>query len=114
MCYSSAWNAPCSGATLDVVATHINVSLRCTINRAMKVLVKLFASYREAAGVSEEVIEIPDDSTVGEVIEAIVAKYPGLEDMSSAIRALNQKVVDPDAKVNDGDTLAIFPQVGGG
>jgi len=80
----------------------------------MKVLVKFFASYREAVGSPEEMIEAPEGSTVGDIVEVVALKHPSLGPMNDAIRALNQNVVDVDAKVKDGDTLAIFPLVGGG
>jgi len=80
----------------------------------MKVLVKFFASYREAVGAAQETIEASEGSTVGDIVEAVASKHPSLGPMKDAIRALNQNVVDADAKVKDGDTLAIFPLVGGG
>ena len=80
----------------------------------MKVLVKFFASYREAAGLSEETVEAPEGSTVEDIVDTVASKHPSLGPMKDAIRALNQNIVDADAKVKDGDTLAIFPLVGGG
>lgn len=75
---------------------------------------KYFASYREAVGISDETIETPENSTVKDIIEIISIKHPNLGSMSDAIHALNQNVVDLNAKVKEGDTLAIFPLVGGG
>jgi molybdopterin synthase sulfur carrier subunit len=80
----------------------------------MKVLVKFFASYRETAGAAEEVIEAPEGSTVGDIVETVASKHPSLGPMKDAIRALNQNIVEADVKVKDGDTLAVFPLVGGG
>jgi len=80
----------------------------------MKVLVKFFASYRETVGVAQETVEAKEDSTVRDVVDVILAKHPKLGSMTDAINALNQNVVGPDVKVKDGDTLAIFPLVGGG
>ena len=75
---------------------------------------KFFASYREAAGISEEVFEAPWNATVKEVIEAVVRRYPRLGPMEGALYVLSQNIVDPSTKIKDGDTLAIFPLVGGG
>lgn len=80
----------------------------------MKVLVKFFASYRETIGAAEETVEAADNSTVKDVVNVILEKHPNLGSMTDAIHALNQNVVGPDATVKDGDTLAIFPLVGGG
>jgi len=80
----------------------------------MQVLVKFFASFREAAGLSQETHEAKVGSTVRDIIRAVYAKHPELGTMGTAIHVLNQKVVEADAEVKDGDTLAIFPIVGGG
>ncbi|MGB9718940.1 MAG: MoaD/ThiS family protein [Thermoproteota archaeon] len=80
----------------------------------MRILVKYFASYREAVGKYEEELELEPGSTVGEAIEKIVAKYPRIELDKEAILVLNQKIVRSDQEVKDGDVLAVFPPLGGG
>lgn len=80
----------------------------------MKILVKYFASYREAVGKYEEELELKPGSTVKEVLEEIVSKHPGVEVDKEAIIVLNQKIVRDNPEVKDGDVLAIFPQLGGG
>lgn len=80
----------------------------------MRILVKYFASYREAVGKYEEELELAPGSTVKEVIEKIVSRYPGIELDREAILVLNQKVVKDDQEVKDGDVLAVFPPLGGG
>ncbi len=80
----------------------------------MKILVKYFASYREAVGKYEEELELTPGSTVKEVLEEIVSKHPGVEVDKEAIIVLNQKIVRDNPEVKDGDVLAIFPQLGGG
>jgi MoaD family protein len=80
----------------------------------MRILVKYFASYREAVGKYDEEFELAPGSTVKEVIEEIVAKHPGIELDKEAILVLNQKVVKADSEVKDGDVLAVFPPLGGG
>lgn len=80
----------------------------------MRILVKYFASYREAIGKYEEELELVPGSTVKEVVEKIVVKYPGIELDKKAILVLNQKVVEGDQEVKEGDVLAVFPLLGGG
>lgn len=49
-----------------------------------------------------------------DLVDAIVAKYPGLELDKEALFILNQNIVREDAEVKDEDRLAIFPPTGGG
>ncbi|MBO3809012.1 MAG: MoaD/ThiS family protein [Candidatus Brockarchaeota archaeon] len=80
----------------------------------MKILVKYFASYREAVGKYEEELELTPGSTIKEVLEEIVSKHPGVEVDKEAIIVLNQKIVRDNPEVKEGDVLAIFPPLGGG
>ncbi|MEM4228225.1 MAG: MoaD/ThiS family protein [Thermoproteota archaeon] len=80
----------------------------------MKILVKYFASYREAVGKYEEELELTPGSTIREVIREIVSKHPDVELDREAIFVLNQKIVRDNPEVKDGDVLAIFPPLGGG
>ncbi|NHW00017.1 MAG: MoaD/ThiS family protein [Thaumarchaeota archaeon] len=80
----------------------------------MRILVKYFASYREAVGKSEEELELTPGSTIKEVIREIVSKHPEVELDKEAILILNQNIVRDNPEVRDGDVLAVFPPLGGG
>ncbi|MCX8184033.1 MAG: MoaD/ThiS family protein [Crenarchaeota archaeon] len=80
----------------------------------MRILVKYFASYREAVGKYEEELELKPGSTIREVIKEIVSKHPEVELDKEAILVLNQKIVKDNPEVKDGDVLAVFPPLGGG
>jgi len=80
----------------------------------VKILVKYFASYREAVGKYEEELELAPGSTLRDVIREIVSKHPEVELENEAILVLNQKIVRDNPEVKDGDVLAVFPQLGGG
>lgn len=80
----------------------------------MGVLVKFFASYREAVGKYEDEFEVKPGLTIKGLVNAILEKYPKLELDKEVLFILNQNIVRDDAEVKDGDTLAIFPPVGGG
>lgn len=75
---------------------------------------KFFASYREAVGKNDEEFEVKPGSTIKDLINAVVVKYPNLELDKETIFILNQNIARDDVEVKDGDTLAIFPPVGGG
>ncbi len=91
----------------------------------MKLKVKLFANFREAAG-NKEVDVSPKGDQVADVISALAREYPRLEPL-----LLNGKEVKPyvnvllngksvrdqggfQARVKEGDDIAVFPPVSGG
>ena len=81
----------------------------------MTVRVRLFAVLREKAGVSECALELPAGSTVAEARGPLLARLPALRDHIDRVAfAVNQSYVKPDARLNDGDELALIPPVSGG
>lgn len=80
-----------------------------------RILVRYFGSIRDEAGISEETLEIPDGWDVGRAIEYMVNKHNILASRERHLLfALNKKYTERDAKLNNGDELAIFPMVSGG
>jgi sulfur-carrier protein len=79
----------------------------------VKVEVCLFATlaaYLPATGSGDSVIlELPDGSTVGQVIESL--KIPA--DLDS-LRVVNGHDAPPEQMLNDGDVLSVFPPLAGG
>ena len=82
----------------------------------MRIRVKFFASHREAVGKAEVELQIEANSKVRDVMDRLISKHPKLGGTMrrNSIYSLNQKIVDDDARLSDGDVLAIFPPVGGG
>ena len=80
----------------------------------MRVVVRLFASYREAAGVGRSEIELPPGATVKDAIAQIVGRHPLIAEGRSVVIALNREYVDGDAPLHDGDEVALIPPVSGG
>jgi molybdenum cofactor biosynthesis protein MoaC/molybdopterin converting factor subunit 1 len=83
---------------------------------AMEVEVRLFAILRERAGRDALRLELPDGATVADALAA-AAREPGLEAVLGAMpvrAALNRAYVDDDAKLANGDELALVPPVSGG
>lgn len=81
------------------------------------IIVKFFASFRERAGKEEVTLNIEDKTSLGEVIERLKEKVPGLNkfmEEGNAIIAVNHEVANRDAIVKKGDEIAIFPPVSGG
>lgn len=81
----------------------------------MKVQVRLFATYREIVGAGELAWTLRDRTTVGQLVDAILAKYPRLVGHeNSMLLAVNHEVVRPDVILREGDEIALLPPVSGG
>jgi len=81
----------------------------------MKVLVRLFARYREAAGRDSLDLELPDGGTVERAWEAVAHQLPALQPYRPfTLFALRNDYVDADHPLGDGDELCLFPPVNGG
>lgn len=74
----------------------------------MKVTVKLFATFQKGRFVIEQ-REYPPGTLVGSVVSELQIPQASL-----GIVMINHRHVNLDRELADGDTLAIFPLVGGG
>ncbi len=74
----------------------------------MHVTVKLFATFRDGRFKVEE-MELPEGTCVLDVIQPL-----NITPEEIAILYRNGKDAKPDTVLNDGDTLSLFPPVGGG
>jgi molybdopterin synthase catalytic subunit/molybdopterin converting factor small subunit len=81
----------------------------------IRVLVRLFASYREAAGVGHIQLELPDGARVRDAISEIRRLHPLVGSGRAALLlARDREYVDADAELRDGNELALIPPVSGG
>lgn len=81
----------------------------------MNVVIKLFASVREAVGERELRMDFPDGSTARDVQQAIVKRYPATKTpLESGLVAVNQEYVQADTVLRAGDEVAFIPPVSGG
>lgn len=74
----------------------------------MKVMVKLFATLR-LNRFDREILDLADDTAVRDVVSSL--KIP---EKDAAILFINSRHAELDTVLHEGDTLAIFPPVGGG
>jgi molybdopterin synthase catalytic subunit len=81
----------------------------------MKVEVRLFASYREAAGRDRVELELPEGGTAEAAWEAVSHRFPALGPYRPfTLFAVRNDYVAPDHALRDGDELCLFPPVSGG
>src|SRR5439155_468093 len=80
----------------------------------MLVNVRLFASYREAAGVGHLQLELKPGAKVRDAIAEVVKAHPLIAEGRQVVIARNRDYVDVDAPLADGDELALIPPVSGG
>jgi sulfur-carrier protein len=73
-----------------------------------RVTVKLFATLREER-FAVDVLEFESVTTVRDVI-----RHLGISEKEAALILLNSRHASLSTELSDGDTLAIFPPVGGG
>jgi molybdopterin synthase catalytic subunit len=80
------------------------------------ITVKLFAMLKDRAGCDELRIDA-GPATIAELLLAVARERPAVSDLLSQGRvmtALNHELVKPDARVNDGDEVALMPPFSGG
>ena len=81
----------------------------------MKVEVRLFARYREAAGHDRVEVDLPEGGTVETAWDAVSKRFPALRQYRPfTLFALRNDYVPADHTLGDGDELCLFPPVSGG
>ena len=77
------------------------------------VRVRLFASYREAAGTAHLEVPLPDGARVSDLVDVVAVRLPALRQAPGMV-AVNHTYVGPDHQLHDGDEAAFIPPVSGG
>jgi sulfur-carrier protein len=81
----------------------------------MRVNLLYFASFRDAAGLSEQVRELPEGTRVGQLWEAVAREIPRLAAFPGMPpAAVNREYVDGETLLSEGDEVAFLPPVAGG
>ena len=83
----------------------------------MQVQVRLFASYREAAGRGELWLDLAEGATVADAIAAVARRHPAILPLSgdhALLAARNREYVPRDTPLAEGDEVALIPPVSGG
>jgi MoaE-MoaD fusion protein len=84
-----------------------------TSEQQICVRVRLFASYREAAGTGRLEVPLPDGARVSDLVDALAVRLPAVRTAPGMV-AVNHSYVGPDFGLHDGDEAAFIPPVSGG
>jgi molybdopterin converting factor subunit 1 len=77
------------------------------------VKVRLFASYREAAGTATLEAPLPAGARVSDLVDLLAVRLPAVRTAPGMV-AVNHTYVGPDFALHDGDEAAFIPPVSGG
>lgn len=81
----------------------------------MKVRVQFFSRLRDLVGVSETEMEMPDKSTVGDLLELVYSRTQALREWDKSILvAAGVEFVGRDYVLQAHDEMSIMPPVQGG
>jgi molybdopterin converting factor subunit 1 len=82
---------------------------------ALRITVRLFASYREKAKTSQIVLDLSEGANVKTLVDEVCSSYPDLTSTpDSLVVAINSEYQDHSFPLNDGDEAALIPPVSGG
>lgn len=79
----------------------------------MKITVRYFAAFREAAGLQTEAVET-DAASTGILFEECRARHDGLQAWEASLVAINDEMAQWDSPIGEGDEVLFFPPVAGG
>jgi molybdopterin converting factor subunit 1 len=81
----------------------------------MRLRLRFFAAAREALGRSEMPLEVPDGSTVGELLERLRGEHPAFAALPAEMMvSVNLEYQSPGHVLREGDEVAFIPPVSGG
>jgi molybdopterin synthase catalytic subunit len=81
----------------------------------MVITVRFFATLRDRTGDESVEIELPDETSVEQLLLELATEYPSLDPaLASTLVAVNHEFAFPEDMLADGDEVALFPPVSGG
>jgi molybdopterin converting factor subunit 1 len=81
----------------------------------LRIKVKLFASFRDIVGTKEEDITLPDGTTVQQLLEKYIERFPQMAKFREhIILSVNKDYGAPARVLKDGDEVSFLPPVSGG
>ncbi len=81
----------------------------------MRIKVKLFAAFRDIVGTKEEDITLPEGTSVQQLLDNYIARYPQMAKFREhIILSVNKDYGAPSRELKDGDEVSFLPPVSGG
>jgi molybdopterin converting factor small subunit len=80
----------------------------------VRLSVRLFARYREAAGAPVIEVEVPAGATLAQIWEKVRKQVPSLVDEGRPLLACDRAYARPERVVTGTEEIAAFPPVSGG
>jgi molybdopterin converting factor subunit 1 len=81
----------------------------------MQVRVLFFGMLKDLAGRSSDLLSLPEQATLNDVVVHYEDLIPRLVQLASSIAvSINQEFAEPDSKLKEGDEIAFLPPVSGG
>lgn len=81
----------------------------------MQVKLLFFATLKDIVGARQLQFELPAGATINDLLTRLEVSYPRFKDYRPVLlTAINEDYVGKDARINEGDEVAIFPPVSGG
>lgn len=81
----------------------------------MRIRILFFAAYRELLGTGEHHLDLPEPSTVSDLLQELWALGEPYASLPAApVTAVNRQFASPDTPLKDGDEVALVPPVAGG
>ena len=92
-----------------------SISRRLTPTLPMQVRVLFFGLLKDLAGRGFELITMPDEATVGDVLDHYAKQFASIRGgLSSIAVSVNQEYAKREVKLHAGDEVALLPPVSGG
>lgn len=81
----------------------------------MLVRILFFGVLKDLVGHGGESLDLPENATLGDVLSHYESRIPRLKELVSSIAmSVNQEYAGPEAKLSQGDEIALLPPVSGG
>tara|TARA_Y100000589_G_C27177395_1_gene639346 strand:- start:2133 stop:2378 length:246 start_codon:yes stop_codon:yes gene_type:complete len=81
----------------------------------LRLTIELFAALSQAVGAKTVSVELPDNTTVGDLLEHLSVSHPSLGELLGSVSvAVNMAYVGTADVLTDDDEVALIPPVSGG
>lgn len=81
----------------------------------LEVRVRYFAAHKELVGLADETVDVPEGTTVEELIQVLIGIHPTLVELRrDTMVSVNRGVGSGDIVLKEGDDVALFPPIQGG